>query len=443
VSPLVGSGLIELINDDSKPFLRKYIDNSCKTIAKYYADTLRDRIIFPIKDVDSKTVAFVGHRMKPRKKGNRYRHNNSANKRQVLWGIDVAVPNIKKYKTVIICEGIFDAARLINACGGPQNSIVVATMGSSSSREQAAILEGLGVEHYIFAYDGDKAGYSGLRRAINIVKGNVFKLVVWRDDPSEYFAHGIPFLTNLQGLKMDLRIALNNKNRPAAWIEAGRQYSMDILSGNTHFIIAPASGKELYQHGKVVPTQEKVVASDRVKAGKAKKTSIYYYLKTKAISLIKGGKTNQAGKAKRDEELENFLKNPVPEGEDTFHIYGDFIRKGIYKAVWDEIRVFLFLWMTQQETGFITLTDTDIAGRLGMDRSSFNKLKKSLDAKGFLNNQEVKKSFGRERLYNKYSVKCFPKTVKPLLLVASQPAMETLDICDKGEEEHQRHTLPL
>lgn len=427
ISPLVGAGLIELINDDNKPFLRKYVDYSYTSMARYYADTLRDRIIFPIKDVDSNTVAFLGRRKTPRNKKDRYRHNTGANKKLSLWGVDVAAANIRKYKTVIICEGIFDAVRLINASGGMGNSVVVATMGASFSPEQAGILEGLGVENYVFAYDADKAGFAGLRKAVSIVKGNVFKLVVWRNDPADYFEHGIEFLANTGGLQDDLyRIAEKNKNRPASWIESGRQYSMDILAGNVQFIIAPAAGAELYQAGEHMPVREEAINIE-VKVD-TENSAKYYYPKTAIRPLLQGGKTNPAGKGKADRELEAFLQSPITEGGDTFYIYADFIRKGVYKAIKDELRVHLYLWMLQQEGGYITLPDSVIAKRLGMDRVTFNRRKKSLESKGFLDDkkaglsQPAKKRLGKNNPVNKYSVRCFPKTVKPLLLGCKQPA---------------------
>ena len=140
------------------------------------------------------------------------------------------------------------------------------------------------------------------------------------------------------------------------------------------------------------------------------------------------GKTNPAGKEKADRELDVFLHDPTTEGEDTFYIYADFIRKGVYKAIKDELRVHLYLWMLQQKGGYITLPDSEVALRLGMDRVTFNRRKKSLEAKGFLDDKRAgaalsaKKRLGKRPLANKYSVRCFPKTVKPLLLGRNRPA---------------------
>ncbi len=428
IRPLILGGLAEMLVDENKPYLKKYAHGGIQSIARYYADTLRDRIVFPIKDVNSKVVAFLGRRRKPRNKKDRYKHNTNANKNLALWGVDVAASNIKKYKTVIICEGIFDAIRLINTSGGINNSVVVATMGTSLSTEQAAILEGLGVKNYVFAYDGDSAGYSGLRKAVNIVTGNIFKLVVWSKDPSDYFAHEIPFLANMKGMKDDLeRITTKNRNRPASWIKTGRQYSLDIIAGNVQFIIAPASGEELYQAGENIPSQKEAIKVP-VKTDNGK-SARNYYSTTAIMPLLRGGKTNLAGKERIDRALETFLQAPTTvEGEDTFYIYADFIRKGVYQAVKDELRVFIYLWMLQQEGGYIRLPDSEIANRLSMDRITFNRKKKALEAKGFLEDkragvdQSAKKCLGKNSPVNKYSVRCFPKTIKSLLLGRKRPA---------------------
>jgi hypothetical protein len=77
---------------------------------------------------------------------------------------------------VILVEGIFDYFafyRLLQDQGRP---VVLSTLGSYLSREAMNLFRTLGVEHFIVAYDWDKAGKKGINQITSDLGGTVYYL---------------------------------------------------------------------------------------------------------------------------------------------------------------------------------------------------------------------------------------------------------------------------
>jgi len=127
-----------------------------------YYDRFRDRIIFPIRNVSGKVIAFGGRVLD----GGEPKYLNSPenplfNKSQALYGIDLARRAIGQEDCVVVVEGYFDTLAL--AAAGIHN--VVASCGTSLTRGHLAILKRY-TRKVVLVYDGDKAGQSAAERSL-------------------------------------------------------------------------------------------------------------------------------------------------------------------------------------------------------------------------------------------------------------------------------------
>lgn len=129
--------------------------------SRFY-DRFRNRIIFPIKSISGKIVAFGGRvlddNIKPK-------YINSPetylfSKKKTLYGLYEAMC-FNKSKSIIIVEGYFDVITLHKY--GITN--VAAILGSFFSKEHFKMLS-LSYDHIVFCYDNDTAGnFAAIRTA--------------------------------------------------------------------------------------------------------------------------------------------------------------------------------------------------------------------------------------------------------------------------------------
>lgn len=129
-----------------------------------YYDKFRDRVMIPIKDARGRIVGFGGRVID---KGEpKYLNTGETpwfNKRNILFGYDIALKEIKAQKKAIVVEGYMDAISLHAA--GITN--VVASMGTAFAQEQAKLLR-RAADEVIFCYDSDRAGRIASMRAVGI-----------------------------------------------------------------------------------------------------------------------------------------------------------------------------------------------------------------------------------------------------------------------------------
>ena len=130
-------------------------------------DKFRGRVMIPIKDARGRVVGFGGRvlssNMQPK-----YMNTGETelfNKRYLLFGMDIAVKNIKVLHQAIVVEGYMDAISLHAA--GITNA--VASMGTAFSAEQARILKRI-TDNVVFCYDSDDAGRRASVRAVSIAR---------------------------------------------------------------------------------------------------------------------------------------------------------------------------------------------------------------------------------------------------------------------------------
>lgn len=154
-------------------------------------DRFYNRIIFPIRNQQGKTVAFSGRIFQQDADDSAPKYLNSPetqlfNKRTVLFNFDLARPSIRREKEVILFEGFMDVIGAWKA--GITNGI--ASMGTSLTNEQIHLIDRT-TDHVIIAYDGDSAGIEATKRASDLLATETnFDIDIIRFaegmDPDEY-----------------------------------------------------------------------------------------------------------------------------------------------------------------------------------------------------------------------------------------------------------------
>jgi DNA primase len=175
-------GLIRFLNDNTAKAYGYYcrqIDFRRKSsFSRNYGDSLAGQIVFPIYDADENPAGLAGRL--PDDRGVRWlkhqRNEIALSSGSWLYGIEKAGPFIRKYRTIIIVEGIFDYFAFYNLLQTQDKLVVVSTLGSYLTPETAAILAGFGIEHFIVAHDWDATGRSGIERVAAKSGGWVYYL---------------------------------------------------------------------------------------------------------------------------------------------------------------------------------------------------------------------------------------------------------------------------
>jgi DNA primase len=133
-------------------------------------DAFRDRIMFPIRNLSGRVIAFGGRRLHDEKDGEpSAKYVNSPetsvySKGRELFGLWEARNEIRRQDRAIIVEGYTDAISLV-AAGIP---IVCASLGTSLTENQARLIKRFTQNVYVL-YDGDDAGLNAAKRASDIL----------------------------------------------------------------------------------------------------------------------------------------------------------------------------------------------------------------------------------------------------------------------------------
>jgi DNA primase len=152
---------------ENEIFLAGMIVRSEKSNRFY--DRFRGRIMFPIMDVNSNTVAFSA-RVSPEKeeqeKMGKYINSPQTpvyDKSKILFGLDKSKMAIKSEDLAIIVEGQMDVVSAHQA--GFKN--VIASSGTALSQEQIILIKRF-TNNLAFAFDQDSAGISAADRGMGI-----------------------------------------------------------------------------------------------------------------------------------------------------------------------------------------------------------------------------------------------------------------------------------
>ncbi|KZN96293.1 MULTISPECIES: DNA primase [Aeribacillus] len=130
-----------------------------------FFDRFRNRIMFPVKDAQGRTVAFSGRSL-----GNKQpKYLNSPetkifNKGRILYNFHQARPFIRRKQEAVLFEGFADVISSVHA--GIEHS--VATMGTALTEEQVKLLARSGGT-VVICYDSDSAGIEAAFRASKLL----------------------------------------------------------------------------------------------------------------------------------------------------------------------------------------------------------------------------------------------------------------------------------
>lgn len=147
--------------------------------SKEYYDRFRNRIIFPIQDLQGNIVAFGGRIFEEsmaEKSEAKYLNSPQTavyNKSLILYGLDKAKVEIKKNDYVIVVEGYLD---LISAYQvGTKN--VVASSGTALTYDQLRILKRY-TSNLMICFDTDAPGQQAAERGIDLALGEEMNIKV-------------------------------------------------------------------------------------------------------------------------------------------------------------------------------------------------------------------------------------------------------------------------
>ncbi len=151
-------------------------------------DMFIKRVMFPIKDVNGNVVGFSGRIYYEDKEQPKYINSPESlifNKSEVLYNLDKAQLAITKANRVILHEGFMDVFASVKAGFNE----AVCSMGTALTVNHVRILKKF-TNNIVLCYDGDKAGLTASKRAINLLEQNGMQIhiVMLPDslDPDEY-----------------------------------------------------------------------------------------------------------------------------------------------------------------------------------------------------------------------------------------------------------------
>lgn len=156
-------------------------------------DTFRHRIMFPIRNLAGRVIAFGGRRLRDEEDSPKYVNSPETavyRKGRELFGLWEARDAIRRQDEAILCEGYTDCLSLVMA----GVTIAVATLGTALTEQQARLIKRFTANVFLL-YDGDDAGRAAARRAVDVllaanVRPRVLMLPDGEDPDSFVQAHG-------------------------------------------------------------------------------------------------------------------------------------------------------------------------------------------------------------------------------------------------------------
>ncbi len=164
-------------------------------------DRFRNRLMFPIRDGLSRIVGFAGRVLDDSlPKYLNTPETETFRKSQLLYGLDLARPEIREKGECIVVEGYMDVIALHQV--GIRNA--VAALGATMTADQATLLSRLDVQRLYLAFDSDSAGQRAVLSGLEQAVGRQFLVraveVPHGKDPADAVLDGDPadFLAVLQ-----------------------------------------------------------------------------------------------------------------------------------------------------------------------------------------------------------------------------------------------------
>ena len=131
-----------------------------------YYDRFRDRVMFPIKDIEGRVIGFGGRVINPEDQPKYMNSPESPvySKRRSFYGIDKSRDSIRREGRAVLVEGYTDFLALYSA--GIKN--VVATLGTSLTHDHGAILRRY-TENVVVLFDSDESGVKASLRSLDVL----------------------------------------------------------------------------------------------------------------------------------------------------------------------------------------------------------------------------------------------------------------------------------
>jgi len=131
-----------------------------------YYDYFVDRVMFPIRDMQGRTVAFGGRILPQAGGSDRAKYWNSPessifSKSHLLYGLEMARDGFKRVNRAVVVEGYTDCI-LAHQAGLDH---VVGTLGTALTNEHVSVLKRF-VREVVLIYDGDTAGQNASDRSL-------------------------------------------------------------------------------------------------------------------------------------------------------------------------------------------------------------------------------------------------------------------------------------
>lgn len=370
------AGMFRLLEDETAkayPYYRQFVDNSMGIYGSY-GDFFAGKITFPIKNIEGQHVGIMGRRpdnrssyrwMKQRLDG------AEINPKSWLYGIDKAHPYIAKYKTVILVEGIFDYFAVLNSFQDPTRPIIISTLGKNLSNEALALLQGLGVRHFVVAYDCDDAGMKGIEaiaKEIGSSKVRYLGGMKKGQDPADYL-DGLN--VGIDGFSM--AHLLQGAEKAQALTE--KPVHVEVLATANH-----GGGQMRISPAGAVSNKDSAVLQEKPKE--------YSYDADHLLSMLSYGHGNKSGlEAQINTLIEHIESKPmVSETERVFTLPYNFVEERRYHDLGTALILWLKIAIEQQyKKRRVVMTDAALGEALKTSRVTVSKYKAMLKDAGYLN----------------------------------------------------------
>ena len=167
-SPAAGRALCDLAAQKGTPLERlERVGLARRNDSGRGYDFFRGRLMFPIRDSRGRTVGFGARRLGDEDGGGPKYVNTPETelfkKNQLVYGLDLALPEARRSRHLILVEGYTD----VMAAHQVGLSRVGAVLGTSTTDNHAALVRRSGAQRVSLVFDGDAAGSAAARRALH------------------------------------------------------------------------------------------------------------------------------------------------------------------------------------------------------------------------------------------------------------------------------------
>lgn len=183
-----------------------------------YYDTFRNRLMFPIRDVNGRVIAFGGRRMNE-EDNPKYLNSPETplfSKSRCIFGIDLARQRVVETRTIAVVEGYTDVVMAHQH--GVSN--VVSILGTAMTSEHVSIMRRF-ADRIVLLFDPDSAGDAAVDRAVELLLTQPVDIAIATiptdADPDEYLMEQGPDAFN--ALLRDAPDALTYK-----WKQLSRRF---------------------------------------------------------------------------------------------------------------------------------------------------------------------------------------------------------------------------